>query len=671
MARRKAEIDLLGVASKEELVKFEVGKQDDLTLAETVSKINKNTNKNLVTEEELLRIKKKGEQEILDIQNELKEFKISEERKMSYLPIEEEHEEEEEYIPTRLEKVLEILKTPFVKLVDFFDDLTGAQKIRLLKSVGILFILCITMTLAVFAAKKYNISSKDEIHLKLQNEGTAQVAAPLTDVTLNGDNFVLTRIAIDGLNTIFIFEGMTEFTDNFTASMVDSDGNEYQMDQHYMRNLREDISGRTLAMEPLNDGIREFDLLLKDERSGDVFKYSFILDKFLEKPNYINMYNTKNVNRSGLNVDSYTASASGSNLNFSLTSTGLDYTYRIIDRPGMSISLYEDLSILPSKQNQVEQYDFTEDKISLFQENYSLPKNLTSTLNFKIDNIFKSFDSGKVITSEQAKAGMKLDYGQYTLYIEGIQKRGDMAVLVYHCVDNKFVPPVTETEKTDKNKEIEKVNTFEVKKTQLNETSAVYTYVDFEIVLKNYKGEAVDYVSPSKLNIGDEGADVVFVDDRLAKVANNYSIRINSVNIRDAVYETAINLSDNARLNQREQSQYGANVEKIENAFIGRLGYKSAEIPKNSIEHFSKAVMDDRALMQRYTPMKLDSPATYSAKVIASKERDKQIYAVVEEDFIYTVDGKVYHENYDHAVIYDISSYEIISDEVIKTNEVK
>ncbi len=671
MARRKAEIDLLGVASKEELMKFEVGKELDKSLAESVSKINNNSsNRNVVTEEELLRIKKKGEQEILDIQNELKEFKISEERKISFLPIEEE-EEEEIYIPSRLEKIAGLFKLPFIKLVDKYDGLTLGEKFEYFKSIVLVMLVLITMSLSVFAAKKYKIETASYIDLKLVDVTAGQIAVPQKEIKIKDDKFILSRVLIDGQNTLFIFEGPVDFSAKYSATIEDNELSKYYMDQHYMRNLKFSNEGKVLAMEPLNDGIKEFDLIVKENETGDEFSYHFRLSEFLDKSDYVRVYNMDNINDESLNLNSFIASAAGSVLNYSLVYDGKDYCYKVIDSVGTYSDIFENMTIIPSKQNKIEQFDFPEQGITLLQESFSTPQDLSAKINFSANNIFKTYHVNKVIPRTVAQEGVKYDYGQYSLYIEGLQKRGDMAVLVYHTEDNSFVPPVVETpdkkKKTTKKEETPKVENFEVTEKSLNTTNRVFTLLDVEIVIFNSKGEIIDTIVPSKINAKDEGADVIFKDDRLSKVAYNFGIRINEVGIRDTEYAGIIDLSE-AYIDSPSQVEYQTDIINIEKAFESRLAFKAAETPRSQIVNFSSDVIANRDLMSRYVPMSLKSPATYSAEVITTALKDNQIYAIVEEDFMAQTFNTFVHVNTQHRVIYDTEIDKIILDEVIKSD---
>lgn len=675
MARRKAEIDLLGVASKDELVKFEVAKESDKALQEAVAISNgKPSNVRLVTEEELLRIKKKGEQEILDIQNELKQFKLNEERKISYSIIEEE-EDEEVYVPTRVEVIKATLKSPFINLVDNYDRMNRAEKFGYMRSVLLVFLVLVTMTLGVFSVKKYTIQASDQIIIDLVDVGAGQMSTQMVTMNFNDDEYIITKIIIDGQNTVFTFDGAVDFTSKYSATMVDNKLEEYQMDQHYMRNINDANQGKVLALEPLNDGVREFDLIIKENATNEEFVFRFKLNKFLEKSDYIKLYNIAESMGNGINVDGFFSSASGSVLNYSLNSNGLDYKYRILDTQGTSSELYENLSILPSKQNKVEEYDFPEYDITLLQESFSSPKNYESTLKFTTDNIYKSFDLNKTYTRGQIQNGVKIDLGNYSLYLEGLQKRGDTAVLVYHCIDNSFVPeiiveqPVEENEENRENEEVvEESKNFEMVEHSTNETERVNTILDVEIVTFDRNGNELEVIEPTKINSSSEGTDIVFVDDRLNSVVNNFVVRINSVNIRDAEYDTIIDLSQYTAF---EENDYTEDIRTIESAFKTRLGYKASEIARSNIENFSNELLKDKELMKVYTPFNLQSPATYSANVITSAVRDNLIFAIVEEDFIGNTLSGLIHTNVDHRVVYDRNTDEIISDEIINVNQIQ
>ncbi len=688
MARKKAEIDLLGVASKEELLRFEVGKQHDKELAETVSQVNNDvlkstsTNKSVLTEEELLRIKKKGEQEILDIQNELKEFQLEEERKISFLPIEEEEEEEEEYEPTKLEIIKDKLSAPFIAIVDKYDTLTLYQKLQYLKSIIIVFTVFITMTLAVYAAKKYNVVTSDYIRVKLEPEGGGLFATPSVTFNFNNDQFILTKLRIDGQNTVFYIDGVTKFTDEYSARMVDSDMNEYYMDQHFMRNIKLSNEGKVIALEPLVDGIKSFNLIISDNNSGEEYTYHFKLNKFLKKTDYVKMYNVDNVSNEGLNIDNYVASATGAFLNYSLSSEGLNYKYKVIDRPGMGSDLYEDLSVIPSKQNRTEVFEFPDQEMTILQESFNAPKSFDGQIIFKADNIFKSFETNKTITRTQAQSGLELKFDEYTLFIEGLQKRGDMAVLVYHVIDNNFVeevkPVETEEDLAKKKKEsnVKKAEpvavkeNFTVESENTHTSKRVYSYLDVQIITYDSKGNVTNAISPSKINVSDEGGDIVFVDSRLSKVAGNFAIKVNSVNIRDAKFSANINLDEYGNGN-RNVKDYEMHLSHIETGFNSRLAYKATDGSRADIVNFSDEVLNNKELMVHFIPMNLKDTATYYAEVIASTARGNEIYAVVEEDFKATAETGFVHVNVDHRVVYNINTGLIVSDEIIRVNKIQ
>ncbi len=672
MARRKAEIDLLGVASKEELMKFEVAKEVDKPLADTVSKMNNTTaNKSLVTEEEILRIKKKGEQEILDIQNELKEFKLIEERKISFLPLEED-DEEEIYIPTKLERVLNVLKSPFIRTVDKYDNLSFPEKFEYLKSVILVLLVLISVSLAVFGAKKYKIDTASYIDLNLYEITAGHQATPKKEIKIKEDTFVLSLVMIDGQNTLFLFDGPVDFVSKYSASIEDNELNKYYMDLHYMRNPKATNQGKVLAIEALHDGIKEFDLIIKENATGETFKYHFRLKEFLKKSDYVSLYNMDNVNSTGLNLDSYITSASGSVLYYSLAYEGENFTYKAINDEGTYSDIFQSKTVIPSKQNRIEQYDFPEHGISLLQEAFVTPRDVGGEIEFRANNIFKSYAVGKTLSRGAIQNGLKLDYDNYSLHIEGIQKKGDMAVLVYHVEDNSFVPPapvVEDPKKTTKKKnetEVVEEENFTITEKPTNETNRVYSLLDVEIVLFNGRGEVIDTIAPSVVKAADEGADIVFKDDRLSKVANNFGIRINNVNIRDTEYTGKIDLSEVFE-NSEAQQKYKADIANIEEGFQSRLSYKAAETPRSRIKYFSDSIMQDKELLANYVPVSSKSPATNSVEVIATASRGVYIYAIVEEDFIALTYNSYIHVNNTHRVIYDTTTQEIILDEIIST----
>lgn len=673
MARRKAEIDLLGVASKEELLKFEVAKESDRELSEKVAKVNVVVaDDRLATEEELLRIKKKGEQEILDVQNELKEFKISEERKISFLPIDDE-EEEEVYVPTKLEAIKNRIKQPFVNLAESYDSMTFGEKFAYLRAVLSVVVVLFAMTLSIYSLKKYKIVTSDHIKIELKDIGAGQEYKKTINMKFNDDEYVLERIVIDGQNTVFVFDGLNGIATKYSAKIVDNDLHEYQMDQHYMRNIRDIREGQVLALEPLNDGIREFDLVIKENSSGEEFSYHFRLDKFLKKANYVKDYDLDN-SPTGLDLDNITASASGSTVNYSVASKGLPFKYTVIDRPGMSSGLYEDKTIIPSKQNHTEVYDFPGEDVTLFQEIYISPKNYEAEIEYKNDKIFKSYESGQTFTRAQVQAGQKINFGHYTLTLEGLQKKGDMAVLVYTCVDNTFVPaPEPETdEKTGTkktNKELGEVHEDEaldnlvLVETPTNTTNNIYTYLDVEIVTLTGNGKQVASIKPTKYNIGEQGADIVFKDDRLSGVVNNFGIKINSINVRDSSYSANI-LMHEYNENDPEVFAYESELLNIQNAFKSRLAFHVCESPRSAITNFSDKVLLNKTLMEKYLPINLIRPASYSVKIITSSLRDGKIYAVVEENVIAKTKTTAINKNVQHKIIYDTKSKEITYDEI-------
>lgn len=668
MARKKAEIDLLGVATKEELIKFEVSKEGDKELSKVVADINANSkSKKLTTEEELLRIKKQGEQEILDIQNELKEFKVSEERKISFLPSEVEEEEEEVYEPTKFEKIKENISKPFVKIVEYFVNMSIAEKLDFLKSTFLVLLVLVTMILSYFAVKKNIINSSNFIHLKLQDVGGGQVANTDEELVFNGVPYRLGKILIDGQNTVFNFEDQVDFADKYSATVIDNYGKVYQVDQHYMRNVRDININKVLALDPLNDGVKEFELRILNNETSESFSYYFKLNKFLKKSGYVKLYNTQNTNKVGVNVDSITASATSTYLNYSLNSGGLPYTYKIIERAGMSTNLYKNMTILPSKQNKTNVYDFPDQEMVLIEETFISPEDFETTLNFQSTNIFKSYPIERDFSINEIKSNKTIDFGHYTINFSGIQKKGDTAVLVFNVIDNQFSQAKEETKDyTLKEKEEEIDNNFKVTSERIGQTENVYAILDAQLVLFNGKGEEVGLVSPTKINANDIGTDMVFIDDSLNYVVNNFKVRINSIDVRDEKYMAEIDL---AKYKENTYDEYDMYLDDIKKGFNSRLAYKAAESPRSQITHFSEDILLDKELMANYIPKSLIHPATYSTNIIAKSFRGNKIFVAVEEDFLATSEAGFVHSNVDHRIIYDITERKIIYDEIVKYNK--
>lgn len=682
MARRKAEIDLLGVATKDELVKFEIGKEADKELSRVVAEINaKNNDRKLSPEEEMLLIKKRGEQEILDIQNELKEFKVNEERKISFLPIEDDEEEEEEYEPTRFEKIKAKLKAPFIKFFTSISDMSWGERFDLLKTTFVVLLVVVTMVLSVQAVQKRKESSDTYIKLELQEVGAGQVATPGVDLNLNDDMYKLSRVIIDGENTVLEFENYIDLGTEYSAYIIDNYEKTYETDQHYMRNVRGIKKGKVLAMYPLNDGIKEFTLVVTNNITDEKYTYKFRLKDFLKKSDFVKLYNTENVTKTGVNVNTFIASASSSTLNYSLNYKGLDYKYKVIDRPGMHTSLFKNLRILPSKQSKISEYEFPEQDIVLIEEIYISPEDFETTLKFESDNIFKSYEVNKDISVDTARAGTKIDFGHYTLYIEGLQKQGDQVVLVYHTVDNEFVPEVKEEvdpknpQKTPQPTEVKKGGfdefgndlNFKMEIEKTNETETVYTVLDAQIITFDNKGNELQTISTKDIYAGDQGTDMVFKDDRLNSVVGNFKIRINSIDIRDEKYITYIDLKSYSA--QKTDEKVEETITNIKNAFNSRQAYKATKEPRSSIVNFSQEILKDKEMMDKYKPEILLTPAIYSSNVILTAFNGMNVYAVVEEDFAGHLENGFIHTNYDHRIIYNTITKEIVFDEIIKENE--
>lgn len=673
MARRKAEIDLLGVASKEDLIKFEVGKEADKELSKIVSEINdKITEKKLTPEEELLLIKKRGEQEILEIQNELKEFKISEERKISFLPIEEDEEETQVQADTKLQRFFKAILSPFKKLVNHVVGLSVYEKISLARSILLILLVTIFMILAFYATKKYTIVSSNYINLKLNDTGGGQVATLNDELKFGKNNFTLKMISIDGRNTVFKFSEDINLGDTYNAYILDNYGKKYEIDEHYMRNVKANNKDKVIAFYPLNDGIKKFELRIVNNRTFETYSYYFSLNKFLKKSDFLTLYNTDFVTYRGVNIDSFIASSTGSSINYSFNSKGLPYKYVQLDRPGMKTSIIKNLSILPSKQNKVSSYEFPEEDMTLIEEIYVSPEDFETTLRFESDNIFKSYKIDKELSYGLAQKGTKLDLGDYTLTIEGMQKQGDMAVLVMNTVENNFVPKAEATPPPPITKytETENINTnFKMEIEKINNTPNVYSLLDIELVTFDGLGNEIASISPYKINANDKGTDIVFKSDVLNSVAQNFKFRVNNLNIRDEKYVAYIDLSEYK--DDRTKDEFEKAVFEIKEGFESRLAYKAAIVPRSEIVNFSDEVLYDKELMSGYVPKNLSQPATYSANVIIRSFREDQVYAIVEEDFVAVSDNGVAHSNIDHRIIFDMESGKIIFDEVATINRIK
>lgn len=673
MARKKVEFELLGSASKEELLKFKIAKKSDAGLDNSFSMTKAKTlNRNVVTEEEILKIKKRGEQEILQIQNELNDFKSYENRQMSYMTFEEEEEEEVQEKYTALERIKSILAYPFISLVDSIDNLSKEQKVYRVRSILLIFIVAVVVSMGVFSAKKFNIITATNITLNTQQCLGGVEAMPVEQLNFDDNYCVLRKVIFDDERTVFVFDEAINFTDKYNAEIIDDEDKSYYVDQYAMRILSDNYSGQVLVMQPLDDGVRSFELILEDKLNGDKYKFNFILSEFLDKPEYIQEYNVTNNYESGLNIDSFISSASGSVLNYSIDSSKTPYTYKIIDGVGMTSGVYEGMTILPSISNGTQVYDFPNQDLTLYQQAVSVPKTFDDEFKFKASDIFKSYDVNKSYTRNQIQNGVQINVGQYSLNIEDIRKSGDTAVLVYHCIDNDYVDNNDTEEDTYGAKEdvVATKPNYSVEEISTNNSNRVYAYLDLDIVIKDKDGNITQTISPTEFHIGDEGADILFTDDRLNDVVGNFEVRINSINIRDKEYEASIDLT-NYYQDLDNNEQYSENLENIELAFESRLAYKATVLPKNLIVDFSDRILQDSTLMSYYEPVYLEEPAKYSANIITSSFKDGNIYAIVEEDFIGKTKDENIHMNTDHRVIYDTNSKKIIFDEIIGENEIE
>jgi hypothetical protein len=121
------------------------------------------------------------------------------------------------------------------------------------------------------------------------------------------------------------------------------------------------------------------------------------------------------------------------------------------------------------------------------------------------------------------------------------------------------------------------------------------------------------------------------------------------------------------RFNRWPEARRAGAERAVREAFMSRLAYKSLQIQRDEVEGFDSALMDDRVLMQHYTPVAYENTPMYAARVIAGMFDGGSYLAVVEEEWAVLEDGiiKSHKKTHQIAAVERHGEWVVVSDEII------
>ncbi len=684
MARSSDEMSLLGDATPEELEIFAKEKKFDESVKIEVKNVmddlaKKNAND---VNEEVIRVKREGEKEIEEINKELSEFIKREEALKAEKEKEKNVEKLEETEKTA--KKLNIFKKIKLKIAgkikSISDDLKGKtidEKIYIIKSMLIILLTLVTVTLVVLTFNNYRRNRAEgsyiEIELPKNKEYVSRVIVN-KDLKLYKDVVSLGKITFDSENTVFYFDTAIDFKDKYRASLLDSSNRYYPMNYHFMENLPTSSLGRVVAFAPLPDGTRRFKLEIIDNYTSEEISFYFELDRNLYKQSTLKVFATSREEDEKVKFENVIAAESMTSINYSLLWPDEEsYYYGIDDYGTGTATLTHNMNTVPLRTGEMVSYEFIKDNLLLLEGNYTPLSNYNGILKIVMSNIYKIYDINKEYNTRDIllkKAMIELKLDDYTLVIEGMDKRDDMAVLVYHVSNDLYGKSVDSTN-NEQGGEVEDASKLQesIKKSkqiyyeQPYNEPRLLSLLDAEIIITNGEWEG-DIIKVKQTYVGQQGGDLVFQDNRLEGLTSrDFEVRINKVKIKDAEYHAEINL-DYIRESEHEDDYVEDAISDIKKAFDKRLSFKSGEITKSKITGFEKSILIRPDFNEYYSPHDLVSKAYYGSNIVSTAVTGNIVHAIVVEEWRGKKKDEFLFTSYEHEVVYDVEKQLIIYDKI-------
>ena len=291
-------------------------------------------------------------------------------------------------------------------------------------------------------------------------------------------------------------------------------------------------------------------------------------------------------------------------------------------------------------------YSFPQDGFMMARMDFESINNLNSKVTFIFSDLFKKYSVNEDISSEDI-SDKKIIKGNSRIVFEGLGAFNDRYVLVLHGEDVNI--PYDEKD--------ENANRVEVQ-------------ADAELVAVTPSGMEVVIIGVCQSD--KRGTDIVFDINENARNFmyntgdNKIFVRINSVLVGMEDFKASVNLGN---------GQYKADMNFdlarncIENAFEGRLEYKSGGKSADTIPNMRKNIIEDEALMENYTPETgLSQKPFYDAQILCESMNENHYYAVVKEVWKGVKGDKEIHFYRTHKVTADKDnvSWIISKDEIIK-----
>ncbi len=431
----------------------------------------------------------------------------------------------------------------------------------------------------------------------------------------------LSKILVDSKATLFYFNGKFDIQ-KYNIILSDNNQNTYSMDLSFIQNRQQDSEEEKnetiLHFEPLDRNVKSINLSLYNSSTGSRLDFPFNFDGPIEETpvKYVFDEEAKSNNQDvKVNIDNAIFSSAGSVINYTIQSSGKDFSIiQDDDNNKDSISLEENATNVKKIKKYPTIFSFDNGNTILGRMDFRSTESLESKIYLTFKNLYKSYTVNRDFSADTInKAGEKdpisFDVGNYKIVLERVVPFNDRIVFVLHGEDKNI--------KYDANNP--NANRVEVR-------------LDVEAISTSASG--VEVILDGVIKSAEYGTDVSFMINESNRSliyslgAGNLKVRINSVLIKTDDAKAEFNLKKAKTEDDKDRSKACGDVI---DAFKGRLAYKSGEKSIESIIGFSDVLIKEGSILSEYSPENLTEKAQYSAQIISSALKGDKFYATVQE----------------------------------------
>lgn len=487
--------------------------------------------------------------------------------------------------------------------------------------------------------KNTSASSNDYIYVNIAKE-------------FNGTILEVKKFLLDELCTVLYFNKSIDLNKT-NINIIDNNNKVYYLDLTSNFNATE---SKIFQLQPLDDGITSFTVILTDIDTEKTLEFKFDLGKALVKlsPLYINDKYEVSIPQSDsiLTIENSVFSSYTSIINYKIENKNPKKTLKIGTQNDLdNITLKEGATPVLRREDSSKQYNFEYEKTILGKVEFSALKNFSSKAIIVFEKVYSEINVSQEIDPSKlffdridSQHIIKID--NYNIVLERMGNRTDKFILVAHGEDNTLFNNSGKAEENLSNR----------KEIQLDVDLIIPTKVLDEEKTVKIKG-----ISRS----GPDGSDIVFdtadIEGIQSIQENNYKLIINSVSIAEEpiVVEIDLNKSNTNKLKE---------IKDINNfiikSFEDRLLYKASKLQKNELTGFSKTVLENKQLISDYTPKIFSDNINSSIKVISTSFSGDKILSVVSEVLLDENNNIELNRKHKLVLEYKNNDYKILTDNI-------